>query len=271
MLVPPYYNGMVRLHRDLGDLIDVVWLQDIDAMSCQLDPYCVLDMTPTLERYTDLERSIRNDTFPTWKSVHPERKSSKWIWSQSELDAIPVQERGTIPLYKIFIPSAPGARPGDGGFAIPDSGKFSFNLLGPEWTISPFRYPGHTWMPFSLEKTCKSVSQPKKTDRVFILGQKASIFYSDKAPDPTGWTDLATKVGLRLVAAASPDKDDARPLPKGVERVGPLNSITFSQALAESRAMIGIGNPFTTPTPFEAMSVAFCPSVLHFKLRSHAD
>lgn len=79
----------------------MIWAEDARVMTCINDPRCITNMKPSIETY-DIEL-YRGE--PMWGHFSDENRDmprSKWVWTKEELDAIPEEERGVIPLYKLF-------------------------------------------------------------------------------------------------------------------------------------------------------------------------
>ncbi len=120
------YDGISIGHRALPDVMSVfrhcqsiwwltlnvsdsshIWTLDEYAMTCLGDPRCVnwAEFEPADVMYPDL--GIDADGLAIWpngETPHDQghRDRHKFTWTREELDAIPVEERGTIPRHKIF-------------------------------------------------------------------------------------------------------------------------------------------------------------------------
>lgn len=99
VLTVPTYPGMVRIHREMPDVISHIWAEDKFTLSCQMDPRCLADFKPTLETYPDA-KDHRETTFEAKQKGEVEPR--KIVWTQQELDEIPEHERGNVPLWKLF-------------------------------------------------------------------------------------------------------------------------------------------------------------------------
>lgn len=248
------YDNMVKLHRAIPDVITMWWANDAEVMTCQNDPRCVTDMRPTQEMYPDFPM-YRNR--PVWGFQSDDgRPGYRWIWTQEELDALPEAERGVIPPHKLFVASVWGSRPGNEYFHTPTNQELTYNNLGHAWTVSSFQYPGHTYMPFSVQFTCMNKSDPQhvKEDRLFVLGKSAEFFYEPHAPPIESWRDIIEGTGLSITsAAAEGDGKHHWEIPDGVETMGHLSKVDFAAAMGKSRAMLAIGRPTISPSPYEAL------------------
>ena len=83
-----------------------IWTEDKHTLTCQDDPYCA-DFTtfkPTNEKYpgTDVDEKTHLPDF--WDDIRsdPRDKPQRWAWLNHDLSAIPEDERGTIPTWKLF-------------------------------------------------------------------------------------------------------------------------------------------------------------------------
>lgn len=100
------YDGMISSHAAMPDVISLIWTEDAQTLTCQDDPRCALfdEFQATNERYPGTE--VReNHTSPVWDEIPEDadkRPAQRWAWTWPELNALPVEERGTIPLWKLF-------------------------------------------------------------------------------------------------------------------------------------------------------------------------
>lgn len=76
-------------------------------MACQDDPRCLLFSTfkPTNEKYpgTGIDEKTHKPDF--WDDIYADPNGEppqRWAWLNHELSAIPEEERGTIPGWKLF-------------------------------------------------------------------------------------------------------------------------------------------------------------------------
>ncbi len=260
LLNTPAYDSMIDLHRQLPNVIDVIWAADNFVIACQNDPRCVAGMRPTRDMYPDLNWS--NPGEPKFENHTPFKASktpSKWVFSQQELDAIPPEKKGTIPAWKLFAFTFWGNMPGNNYYDVPEG--FTFNSLGPQWTIGPFQYPNSTWLPFSIENDCLAapdVKQEDKENRMFILGKRINFIYSNRAPDPRSWNSLLDEVGGGIEAfMAVGDQDLAEnpdtPWPQGIHNLGRMDPMEFQVAVGKSKLMLGIGWPLISPSPYDSI------------------
>lgn len=95
-----------------------------------------------------------------------------------------------------------------------------------------------------------AASQEEKEDRVFILSKKSEYFYDGQAPHLEDWNQFAEETGMRMMCAAETPRDGKYPLPEGVDTIGHLNPDQFAQELGKSKAMVGIGHPRISPSPY---------------------
>lgn len=105
--------------------------------------------------------------------------------------------------------------------------------------------------------TTDFVPYDQRKERFLILAKK-TIFFTEWAVIPTDyWADQADTTGLE---AFSVSQDDPRKpgekgyaAPEGVNTVGRVGVQEFNNIIAESKVMLGIGQPSISPTPYYAL------------------
>ncbi|KAI0036928.1 hypothetical protein K488DRAFT_40011 [Vararia minispora EC-137] len=145
--------------------------------------------------------------------------------------------------------------------------------LGEKWTLSPEpyqrlsrNYPHNAYVGYSIESTCyahPTIPHSERPDQVYFMSKKAQWFVSswprdfyDAAVDELG---VQFVMGLHDSTAKVPDHPDIPlaqsniPFPKGVKDLGALQPHEFLAELSRSKAIIGLGAPVTSPTPYEAL------------------
>lgn len=260
------YRDMIDLHAKIPDVVTSIWTEDKHMLSCQGDPRCSRweDFLPSTESYPSL-KVLKDGTadwseeggVPTDAEIHPRRK---WVWSRQELDDLPVEQRGTIPQHKLFVVTYWGARPGDPYWQFPDDREFAWNSLGQQWTLAPFAYPHHTYLPYSIESTCEAVPfvpAHEKKNQAFILAKRTDYFWYRSSVPTEFWPRLEAETGLTAMSVAI---DDVRqpgekdlPVPEGVTSIGHVSKSTFERVVGESRVMLGIGRPLISPSVYSAL------------------
>lgn len=90
----------------MPSVISLIWTEDAQTLTCQDDPRCALfeEFQATNERYPGTEVRV-DHTSPVWDEIPEDadkRPAQRWAWTWPELNALPVEERGTIPLWKLF-------------------------------------------------------------------------------------------------------------------------------------------------------------------------
>lgn len=229
-----------------------------------------------LQNYTLAEWGTRGETAQDITYYgHPRLKgqrssSSSDAWKFGSPDFEPHQDwrcaqtpdyPDGIPLWKIFaLHFWGGAR----------------HPLGGLWTMSPEPYstfPRFTekdeyllYMGYSIEAYCSTpVPASERRHRAYILAKKPAYFehheylFSDHV-----FRDIKEEIGLEFVAGTG---DADRPLPdKGITNLGIMNGSTFRDVLGHSKALVGIGQPPLSPTPYDAlcMGVPFINSIIRW-------
>jgi hypothetical protein len=84
-----------------------IWTEDRHTLTCQDDPYCIefSSFKPTNEKYPGTTVDEVTHTPDFWDDIHADLDGpppQRWAWMHHELSAIPENERGTIPAWKLF-------------------------------------------------------------------------------------------------------------------------------------------------------------------------
>ncbi|KAJ7094392.1 hypothetical protein C8R44DRAFT_590286, partial [Mycena epipterygia] len=141
----------------------------------------------------------------------------------------------------------------------------SYNPLGHKWTLSPEDYQlEHSWyipntyLGYSVEPGCLSrpfiphelrPTQPQ----VYVMAKDLEYFH----PPHHAWQadfydDAAEATGAHFVVGAQGTKIPPD-FPKSVENLGTMPQDWFYEILAESAVLVGVGLPYTSPTPYDAL------------------
>ncbi|KAL1408263.1 hypothetical protein Q8F55_005069 [Vanrija albida] len=229
--------SLLHLVRRLSLSIHMVWFNENNALECVSNPRCIRS-----EDYVEAA-----DTF-----------------LRHEIAGIAPEEMGTLPLWKVFVTTYWGSRPSNAdrpGFKmhrdwdVPETGGdevWAFQPLGRRWQITPYPYPGHTWVPVSMERECLATPAPKtRTRRVVILGKRASYFQSRYAG--VRWDVVQRRLGAADIELVAAMETDNATVPAGISNVGQLDQGAYSRLLSRSAALIGIGAPLISPGPYFAL------------------
>ncbi|KAF7352263.1 Glycosyltransferase family 18 protein [Mycena venus] len=140
----------------------------------------------------------------------------------------------------------------------------SANPLGHKWTLSPEDYRlEHSWnipntyLGYSVEPGCLSTpfiphEQRKFPPQIYILAKTLEYFNpKDHAWKADFYDDAANATGAQFVVGAvgSPPGDFS----KSIKNVGLMPQKWFYQNLAQSSVLVGMGLPWTSPTPYDAL------------------
>ncbi|KAJ9122974.1 hypothetical protein QFC24_004012 [Naganishia onofrii] len=243
------YQNLVKVHNALPDVVTFIYARDTLALSCLSDPRCRSDFPPNT---TSVER-------------------------------IPMEQRGTIPSWKLFTVDYWGARPGDHGrskhaYGIQWGEEMTFNPLGNEWTVAPFPYPGHTYIPLTLEKSCLQldvVPHDQRKEEVTVLGKlyvnlarDTEYFYPHRmglVPQDV-WPPFQNATSLAPIANARAlkDTDVEQSTPPGLINRGPVPSNDYTRQVATSKVLLTIGRPEISPSPYLALCLGVPVVVPYF-------
>jgi len=159
--------------------------------------------------------------------------------------------------------------------------------LGPRWTLNPEPYPlEHSGYPrnhylgYSVEPNCLShqfILPEERKNQVYVLGKFLHYFsgsgstwtadFYDEAAEADGISFL---VGASLGYDAHPNPDEEGTLPRSMVNNGIMPQKEFTEMLAYSRLLIGVGDPVTSPAPYEALCLGV-PFLNPIKEWDHSD
>ncbi|KAJ7135138.1 hypothetical protein C8R46DRAFT_1325962, partial [Mycena filopes] len=173
---------------------------------------------------------------------------------------------------------------------IPAWKMFSFhfwdsaaNPLGKKWTLSPEDYSaattdssGTNYLGYSVEPQCARQSfipHERRPQQGYVLAKEAGYFnHKDHAFAADFFEAAASASGTRFLAGV---RESVLPeyFPRNITNVGFSSAARFYQTLANSRVLIGIGVPVTSPTPYEALclGVPFINPILHWDTKNPTD
>ncbi|BEI91211.1 uncharacterized protein CcaverHIS019_0400310 [Cutaneotrichosporon cavernicola] len=141
-----------------------------------------------------------------------------------------------------------------------------------EWRqVGMGNYRNNTYLGYALElpEETRTVPWSQRPNRAYILGKRVQYFYKWRA-EPFIPAEFITRA-YHDMRKEIPDFefvggfiDDRTPeekeklgewkVPEGVRQLGKLNASEFDDAVANSKAMVGIGWPATSPSPYRAIA-----------------
>jgi hypothetical protein len=155
--------------------------------------------------------------------------------------------------------------------------------LGGQWTMSPEPYgtfPGishykefNMYTGYSIEAYCGDVFPAEdRRHRTYILAKQSEYFIKDTFALTSGiFNDTKNETGIEFVAGIG--KPDS-PLPiLGVNNIGFQSIPDFLYELGHSKALVGVGRPWISPTPYDAlcMGVPFINPILDWDKKNPDD
>lgn len=184
------------------------------------------------------------------------------------LPAAAPDEVGALPAWRIFGVSFWGARPHKWqgtqhpcrDWAQCGDAEWRYHPLGNQWVITPYAYPGHTQIAMSVEQACLALpptpqSETDAADGVLVLAKLPMYFH-------LGWFKEALDALGRVRDAIAPTKlwttvkdlgIDEYPLPEALTPLGKQDPEAYGRLIGRARALLGVGFPVISPTPYEAM------------------
>ncbi|CDZ97050.1 hypothetical protein [Phaffia rhodozyma] len=235
-----------------------------------------------LEKTDDVELSIcQNSGEAVWMRSVPENLASIYdmfshsithVWSEEGLllecfsnsrciqsDSHP----SGIPPYKLFTPTFWGHPPrlvhtDYGEAAVPSNKVWSWNPLGPEWTLSPYRMPGNiTYIGYNIQNCTDTLVVPHadRQNAILLLAKKTKYFYLPAAWPLSWYATTRESTGLNIISGAykTAEVGGDVDLPGGIEGVSRMGRVEYEKLLGSVKALVGIGSPPISPSPFNAL------------------
>ncbi|KAF9017855.1 hypothetical protein BDZ89DRAFT_1021850 [Hymenopellis radicata] len=139
------------------------------------------------------------------------------------------------------------------------------NPLGAKWTLSPEDYEilGHapnSYLGYSIEAQCQKypfIPHSQRDSQAYILAKFLKFFLPDSTPwTPDFFDAAANATGMSFVVGArnlpfEPEPDVT--LAASIKNVGHIQQDEFYDILSRSVALVGLGNPLLSPTPYDAL------------------
>ncbi|KAJ7594912.1 hypothetical protein C8J56DRAFT_927958 [Mycena floridula] len=149
------------------------------------------------------------------------------------------------------------------------------NPLGAGWTLSPEDYgrispsnkEQNVYLGYSIQNTCQKIEIPPSGERplhAYILAKNPEYFVHENYPWSNVSFDHPPIPGLSVVAGLYVDDEHKKDIPPGLVNMGSLKQKEFYRELGHSRVLIGIGSPYLSPSPYDAlcMGVPFINPIL---------
>ncbi|KAJ7596312.1 hypothetical protein C8J56DRAFT_774392 [Mycena floridula] len=158
------------------------------------------------------------------------------------------------------------------------------NPLGAGWTLSPEDYARispsneeqNVYLGYSIQNTCQKIEIPPSAERplhAYVLAKNPEYFIAEDYP----WNNVSFEhppiTGLSVIAGLYVDENHEKDIPSGLVNLGSLKQKEFYRELGHSRVLIGIGKPYLSPSPYDAlcMGVPFINPILSWNLEEPDD
>lgn len=97
-----------------------------------------------------------------------------------------------------------------------------------------------------------------RQDSILILAKKTSYFSKPEAWPLSFYSAVANATGFNLISSAHSEAGSEAGLPEGVVPHERMTREAYEEFVGEMRLLLGVGNPATSPSPFNALYVPFC-------------
>uniref|UniRef100_A0A0W0FSY6 Glycosyltransferase family 18 catalytic domain-containing protein n=1 Tax=Moniliophthora roreri TaxID=221103 RepID=A0A0W0FSY6_MONRR len=158
-----------------------------------------------------------------------------------------------IPPWKIFTFTFWGSPQGWGNFFAPHE-PWSYNPLGEEWNVVPYKMPDkHFYLGYQFTGCgdLPYIPTAERKDQVAILAKRSGYFYKDVFLQTDVLAALKNRTGLELISVSS--SEEGFPVPDTLTLLGPLSRHDYDLMLGSSKALLGIGRPRMSPSPYASL------------------
>lgn len=121
----------------------------------------------------------------------------------------------------------------------------------------PYAYPGHSHIPMSIEQRCLAsapVPSHQRQRAALVLSKEASNFHLGRLEGTLDWHSVVAHAKMADIELWTVAKNETpEEIPPGIEALGPLSKLEYTRRVGSVRAMLGIGAPELSPSPYEAL------------------
>ncbi|ORX39788.1 hypothetical protein BD324DRAFT_234792 [Kockovaella imperatae] len=248
--VGPYENW-IEVVEMVPDIYRSIWVADVEIVSCVTDPRCIAaaDYTPP-------------------------------IGEENLSRVIPDEDRGSIPIWALTVVDYWGARPleianNDYWWGLTEYGDWTYHPLGQQWIATPWPQPGHTHLPYSIEKSCLALShipQQDRNDSILIYAKRSRYFDFHYVSPRSFWTQLAAeKLNPRVTILTTAREEPDHQLPDGLVVLPRQTRTDYEHLVGNVKAILGIGAPSQSPSVYTALCQGTPVIVPYFEKNMRQD
>ncbi|KAJ6562316.1 hypothetical protein B0H19DRAFT_1259901 [Mycena capillaripes] len=231
---------------------EVQWMRPILELMREQDIFIIYAAFPDKTFHKDF-KLLGNDLIThAWM----DDEHTIWCFQDPQNCMESPQNPDGLPLWKMFAFTFWGSLPDSGKWLPPVGTSWSFNPLGREWSLVPYQMPeGHFFIGYHYQR-CQAleyVPLSQRPDRITILAKKSEYFHNPRLfVDPsTFYGRLKNATGYDIISNAA--VEEGYSIPDGLTNVGLLPSTGYDVQLANTKALLGIGKPLISPTPYAAL------------------
>ncbi|KAF9269835.1 hypothetical protein L218DRAFT_292320 [Marasmius fiardii PR-910] len=155
-----------------------------------------------------------------------------------------------VPPWKLFTFTFWGSPRGWQNFFAPRE-PWSFNPLGGEWNIVPYRYPDkHFYLGYHFTgcHDLPYVPYSERRDEIVVLAKRSEYFHRDVFLKTPVWPVIKNKTGFDLISVSKPEEE--YPVPEALTQIGPQERHAYD---GSAKALLGIGRPRLSPSPYASL------------------
>ncbi|KAL0566458.1 hypothetical protein V5O48_015552 [Marasmius crinis-equi] len=220
------YEELNKIYKKLGEIVTHVWSTDKDVIWCL------------------------NDTISCVQS--PENPGGVYV-DAPYIGRFEVEIESRPP-WQLFTFTFWGSPQGWQNFFGPKE-PWSYNPLGGEWNLVPYRYPDRHFYLGYYFAGCNDipyVPHSERKDQILVLAKRSFYFHRYVFLETHVWPVLKEKLaGLDLISLSN--QEDGYPVPESLNLIGPVDRHEYDVLLGSSKALLGVGMPRISPSPYASL------------------
>ncbi|KAJ7491730.1 hypothetical protein B0H11DRAFT_990001 [Mycena galericulata] len=231
---------------------EVQWMRPILELLQEQDVFIIYAYFPDGTFHKDFKLLGNDLVTHTWM----DDEHLIWCFQDPEYCIQSRQNPDGIPLWKMFAFTFWGSLPRSGKWLPENEKPWSFNPLGREWSLVPYQMPdGHFFIGYHYQgcQALQYIPFSERPDQIVILAKKSEYFHNNPlfVDQSAFYTRLKNVTGYDIITNA--DLEEGYPIPDGLTPVGLLPIAEYDLQLANTKALLGIGRPQISPTPYASL------------------
>ncbi len=140
-------------------------------------------------------------------------------------------------------------------------------LISPDLDDKPEMNRDMQYIGYSIEEDCETravTPMEQRPERAWLFGKELRYLHDEEkfAWNLDWFSKVRSELNIKIVGALRPDPEARWDLEiPGIDNFGTMGAEQFQQELGSSRALLGVGAPYLSPSPY----VALCQGVREYR------